>query len=235
MIFAPHGVRFTLTEFVVLCVATAIVAITGAAALQDTRGKADDRVCMHHLQRLGAALDLYCKDHKGYLPLSLTKEGLWMDLLDPYTGTTRDQRMKYDTCTPYHCPTALGAHPGFHRTNGNTFGINGFTVGRQDYIAEAEDWLEMDVVRQFRRDGLQHPDQLAAFGDGHWNERRTDAIQKIGSGSWTYSIETHAWAFPERVHDGGVNFVFYDGHVEHVTDIPLKMRTPFWWPTGNRE
>lgn len=227
--------RFTLAELIVVVVTTSIVALTGAAALQEAGEIADRQVCLRNLRQLGLALIMHCEDHDGHLPLALTREGLWMDVLDPYVGTTREQRMKYDASTPYHCPTALGAHPGFSKSNGNTFGINGFTVGRQDYIAEAGDWVEMDVVRQYKREALASPDQCMAFGDGHWNENQSDTIQKISAGSWTYLIDSHAWAFPERIHDGGADFVFHDGHVEHLVDIPLKMRHPFWWPTGNRK
>ena len=160
---------------------------------------------------------------------------MWMDLLDPYTDTTRERRMKYDTSTPYHCPTALAAHSGFSKSNGNTYGLNGFAFGRQVYVAEAEDWLEMDVVRQFKRAGLEAPAQCMAFGDGHWNANQSDTIQNLAAGSWTYVIDSWAWAFPEKIHEGGAQFAFFDGHVEHRIDIPLKKNDPFWWPTGNRK
>lgn len=227
--------RFNVTELAVLLVASSIVGLTGAAALSESKERSDDGLCLSHLRRLSVGLAAYSHDNDGTLPLSLTRQGLWMDLLDPYTSSTREQRMAYDLSTPYHCPTALKAHPVFNRTNGNTFGINGFTVGRQDYIGEAKDWVEMDVVRQFRWDRIKNPRTLAAFGDGHWNEERNEAIQRVGEKSWIYSIETHAWAFPERLHSGGANFAFYDGHAKHVADIPLQMRNSFWWPTRNQK
>lgn len=224
-----------LIDLIVVVFLISLLAIACTPTLEPMTDRTDAQVCLDHLRQLVAGLDGYCADNDGFLPLALTRHSTWMDQLDPYTGTTRKQRMRYDISTPYHCPTALAVHPGFTRSNGNTYGINGFTVGRQEYIPEAEDWLELDVVRQFKKAGLEAPDQCMVFGDGHWNDGPSNTIRKITTGSWTYMIDSHAWSFPERIHGGGAQFVFFDGHVEDRTDIPLEIKDPFWWPVGNRK
>ena len=197
-------------------------------ALNQAKDNSKEEVCISNLKQLAAALQRYCQDYDDWLPLSQTSEKKWTDFLDPYTGTNRDLRFKYDTSTPYHCPAALELHSGFKKTAGNTYGVNGYTLGRQDFIAEAGEWTEMDVVPQYKLKGLLHPDKCMAFGDGHWNAETK---------SWEIMIDINSWAIPEFLHDGGANFVFFDGHVEwkKSSDVPSDKSDVFWWPHGNRK
>ena len=224
-----------LKEVIVIIAIFVLMVMACKPVVDNVKEQSKEQICQNNLKQLIPALYQYCQDNDDLLPLTITSDKKWMDFLDPYTGTNREQRMKYDTSTPYHCPVALELHTNnFAKNNGNTYGANGCAYGRQVYIAEAEEWTDFDVVPQYKLGDLSSPELCSAFGDGHWNAEANDPRSGYTPGSWTVMIDAFQWSTPERIHNGGANFIFFDGHVEMVSDIPTKNGNPFWKPTRNK-
>jgi len=216
-----------LSEVVWVVMAVVVLAAVACPMLATVQSDGASNTCQGNLKKILRAMDTYAAEYNGILPLLESSDGkYWMDRLDRYTETTREERMKYDASTPYHCPTALETHPGFKKTNGSTYGVNGYCLSSQYFVPEAGEWVDMDVVPSMKLPRIKNPGDCMIFSDGHWS---TD--------SWGPAVDVNYWACPEFNHDGGANVVFFDGHSRCVkrSEVPGQCRDPFWWPFGMRK
>jgi len=223
-------------SLVELCVTVGLLAVLVAVLLPSLGGarrQAHRAVCAAHLAQLGHAWHLYAGDHDGKaMPLAYTRSDLIGDGPPIYWWGTNDARgvdhtrgfvwpyLRADLRRGgvYECPSQpWGSYlpQGAARSVTSTYGYNGYflcpphTPG-WSYMIGHRPWQNVDLVSQ--------PQRLFAFADTlsdlsaaqPFNNALLDPPYLYAGRFWTPN-GTPTTAFR---HDGRVNVVLADGHVE---------------------
>ncbi len=207
---------FTLIELLVVIAIISILAALLAPALRKSRDTALSIKCMNNLHQIGAILCMYNGDNNGYVPTTWYPE--WWVSLGSYFGRSEPPgsaalRAALNCSGLVSCPSAQRQHPDYPSLV--TYGIN----GRQNNgTGGAIGWRVSDVV---------NPARTCLVADGYFSGLAPP------SGPWNVQV-CDVVAVPDFVHSGGVNVLFFDGHVELVpgTQIPplfwVAPGTTFW-------
>jgi prepilin-type processing-associated H-X9-DG protein/prepilin-type N-terminal cleavage/methylation domain-containing protein len=220
---------FTLIE---LMVVIAIICILMAFALPSFRTVLENSrtaKCAGNLKQIGAATFLYAADHNGYFPVSTgesmswgvpsgtTGQLSWMEQLGPYLGNPPNPQ-NGGAPTVFTCPSSSynvqfpadkyfsyfnGAHAAYSyaTTNGVPATNTGETYAvRRTLIAHgSEQILSGDITNWPSGSGATNPDKC---------DFTTNPISTLST-----------------FHNGGINLLFCDGHVEQVKWNP-NLSTP---------
>jgi prepilin-type N-terminal cleavage/methylation domain-containing protein/prepilin-type processing-associated H-X9-DG protein len=203
---------FTLIELLVVIAVISILSSILIPVLSNVRESSLAIECANDLRQMQIANMAYAQDHNGlYVPVEdLREDG---DLADtPDTGGKWfANKVFYSYLTPetlnrgswpdeFFCPTSESA--------GNTsitrsYGYNVTGLNSSDY-----------ELRQFRQNRINYPSKVIAFSDAlDWK------IQDIGADLYTNSsspTEKLSFGVAYR-HNGQLNAVFWDGHVERLS------------------
>ncbi len=208
---------FTLIE---LLVVVAIICILMAFALPSFRTVMENSrtaKCAGNLKQIGAAMFLYSQDHNNYFPVSSTNptqwgttngntgQASWMEQLGPYIGNPPNPTLGGPP-TVFACPSS--SYNVNYPSNKYFSYFNGchaaYAYATQNGITN----LQGEGLA-VRRTLIVHADQLILGGDiTNWNNGSgvTDADKNDFNTNPIQTLSTF--------HNGGVNLLFADGHVE---------------------
>lgn len=218
-----------------LLVAVAIVAVLASILLPTfgaMRARGESSKCVSNLRQIGVAVLAQARERNGLLPdmgayASTKTRDLEYSLL-PYLGLPLGVE-DYQHDTLFTCPAAWKQVPtktALHRT----YSINRYATSSR--INQPEDFDKIKNNIPLRLQNVKSPSSMALFMDG---APRPDATEAA-----TYYVDqNYARLKPSAtpyVHARSLHVVFFDGHVEPITEeYALRELTerqstkhPFW-------
>jgi prepilin-type N-terminal cleavage/methylation domain-containing protein/prepilin-type processing-associated H-X9-DG protein len=208
---------FTLIELLVviaiICILMAFLMPTFRTVMENSR----TAKCANNLKQIGAAMFLYSQDHDNYFPVSSgdsmtwgtansnTTQLSWMEQLGPYVGNPSNPALGGPP-TIFTCPSSSynitfpfdkyfsyfnGAHAAYYYASANSTGSTGEKQAiRRTLIAHASEQILSGDITSWTSGGATNPDKV---------DFTVDPIQTLST-----------------FHNGGINLLFADGHVESV-------------------
>jgi prepilin-type processing-associated H-X9-DG protein/prepilin-type N-terminal cleavage/methylation domain-containing protein len=188
---------FTLLELMLVVAVIALLAGLVLGISGRGRVAADRASCAGRMRQLGSGTALYASDHEGRFPRSQHSamahgELTWGRALEPYLG---------EKCTGTPVPGSLFECPGHRRQLGWSYGLNVyFELGpADDYEGSPRTWRVLSAIPK--------PAETVQFGE------ISGSVDHFMAHFWSQGSPAEVDA--DR-HDGLVNYVFVDGHVESM-------------------
>lgn len=221
---------FTLIELLVVIAIIAILAAILFPVFSQAREAARTSSCASNLRQIGTAMRMYSQDwDEKVVPMYTTNWDLghgsrdwWMWLIQPYVKNI--QVFKCASCSGWYGCAVPGNpnsgegpfYPGdlndsYHRFWGG-YGYNWYWTGA---VTDNANTLNMSEA------ALQRPSEIVAVSDA--GDVVTGPNPSLGT---TFDVWLNGWPGGNDVrrHNGGANYLFYDGHVKFST--PERMIDP---------
>jgi len=212
---------FTLTEVLVVVAVIVLLAVLIVPAIRSVSRSAEAARCVSGLRQLHAATMLYAGENDGSLPLSY-----WMGRIGPYLGIPTSEPWVTERSREFPvCRVALKRSLGMAKTTMDNNGNNNSWIRTHSMNAGLSD-TEL-VPPGLKVVGIPAPAETALFLDGHpegdtypyWRATiRADSMSDIPG---TF------------VHNGRLNVVYFDGHVESLPPDAMPQDVEgsrFWNP-----
>ncbi len=210
----PRATRpqaFALLEFFVVLAVIAVFAVLLYPVLLKVRQNAYTAKCTATLRNIGQGLANYIGD-KGYYPgrVADRRPTFWYEALEPYV--TRLPVPKAGTAPSQwcRCPARKGDPSGGSSLLGYGYNMNFGNIPPDhsgfDPQSSYNAYWHITPAR------VQRPGQVVVIGDN-----RDDGVVSAFVLSALRSSTNAKDALHPRRHSGGGNFLFADGHVEHMT------------------
>lgn len=195
---------FTLVELLtVIAIVVILLAIT-IPIVGMVRDKARDAQCKSNLRQLSTAYLLYAQDHKG----NVLTDSPWTNLLDPYLARAKTTDKLYDF---YRCPVAPERPEAeYYQPD---YGANMHGAVYADYMGTGSSPKKLNAI--------DRPGRVFVFAD--WIPRfRFAKHSDIAAANSTRKDEVFR-------HNGRMNAVFIDGHIEQFTwPFPTNINEAPW-------
>ena len=217
---------FTLIE---LLVVIAVIAILAALAMPAFRGALETSrtaKCASNLRQIGAGMFLFAQDHRNCFPESgavivwngtdsTTQQGPWMQQIAPYMGNPGNpQTSPNGASSIFTCPSSsIASGTGFNKY------YSYFNGARAAYVQSGG----MGAVN---RNEISHPVEQILSGDiTYWVG--SNGINDADKDDYSENpISTQS-----TFHNGTVNILFCDGHVQNAQWQPSSQSVGYFDPT----
>jgi prepilin-type N-terminal cleavage/methylation domain-containing protein/prepilin-type processing-associated H-X9-DG protein len=233
---------FTLIELLVVIAIIAILAAIRFPVFAQAREKARGTACLSHAKQIALALDMYTQDYDETLIWNPWPGGekaknpacadqpltSFVVLLDPYVRGTG----------VFKCPSYLGQDLKVHANYGRSldplrhksigYGFNERIVG--------------DQCRPRTLSSLTNsPSEVAIIADADfpWGSFFGNEVEVNGQKVFYWCWGTMGWLYGLPRHQGGIHFVYADGHAKFGRPVVKPGKNPDWlygyYPTAKLE
>ncbi len=240
---------FTLVELLVVMAIIALLAALLLPALTQSRGKAESLTCANNLKQLSLAWTLYADDNADLLvnnhgvPETLARRQTWANNVEDWLASDDNTNPVYLTQSKlgpfanrstriYKCPSDRAPAPNGPRSRSMSMNAQ---VGNPGELTNRFNPL---YTQFYRKTDVLNPSGIFVFLDEH--------ADTLNDGFFVNVLEDYEWGnLPGSYHNGGANFTFVDGHVEHhrwqvpgtvrpvqrtrIGIFPASPRTDFEW------
>ncbi len=199
-----HG--FTLIELLVVIAIIAILAAMLLPALSKAREKARQAVCMSNLKQIGVGMLMYLDDWNGYFP---------KNPLDTGAGHCWDMQIA-DYISYKHPTTAQWGPPIFHCPSARINPAVGYAGASRGYFMNFYVAMNYDGINE-KIGRIPRPSELGVIFELQEVAYNPPAEHFVGGSSANreyITIWSDNYKYLAYRHNGGMNFLCADGHVE---------------------